>query len=356
MNSKQTKTPRVELTPQMAVYDSLEYNWIPFVMYFHSPNVNTPVVNTDHLGFRLSFQGEMCNSGGGAGSSSEVSFVVGGSTVFGDGATSDRMTIPSLLSERVGHLFLNIGGRAFGSNQELILFNQIAHKYPRINHVVILSGLNELFLSRFREISGYFGPFFFSRQFRDSMNKAMLSRKRKLLRSCLYPIYSDRIDYSRIRGNELLGVLFTSEKTAVSRSTNSHPFDVNYAVSQIRKNLLIWKKMSDSFPFKLRFVLQPVPQWCGKETSQEEEMLFDYLEKEHDVDNIVSQLTKEIYLLYSERIQDVCNQLGIEFYDMNTMLGDVSSSKHWLFVDRAHLTDKGNIAVSDRLYNVLKGH
>jgi hypothetical protein len=339
----------------MAVYDSLDYNWFPFVMYFHPPNVNTQVVNTDQLGFRLSFLGEVSESVGGAGNSGEVSFVVGGSTVFGDGATSDRMTIPSLLSERIGHPFLNLGGRAYGANQELILFNQIAHKYHKVNYVVLLSGLNELFLSRFRDRSGFFGPFFFSRQFRDSLSKALLSKKRKLLRLCLYPVYGDSIDYNRIKGSDLLGVLFPSEKAVGLRGTNSHLFDVNYAVNQIRKNLLIWKKMSDSFPFKLKFVLQPVPQWCGKESSHEEEILFHYLEKEHDVDSVVSQLTKRIYLSYSEKIQDVCNQLGVEFLDMNTMLGDVSSSEHWLFVDRAHLTDKGNIAVSEKLCKVLKG-
>ena len=40
--------------------------------------------------------------------------------------------------------------------------------------------------------------------------------------------------------------------------------------------------MSQSFPFALRFVLQPVPQWCDKDLSDEEAVLFRYLEKEYD--------------------------------------------------------------------------
>ena len=43
---------------------------------------------------------------------------------------------------------------------------------------------------------------------------------------------------------------------------------------------------------------------------------------------------------------------GIEFYDINEMLSDSVSAENWLFVDRAHLTDQGNMVVSERLYNM----
>ena len=122
-NSKQTNTPRVELTPQMGIYDSLGQDWRPFIMYFHTPNIRSSTVNTDDLGFRITnFNGDEFSIAGDQFYHNDVSFIVGGSTAFGVGATSDSMTIPSLLSQKSGSLFFNLGGRAFGSNQELIGF------------------------------------------------------------------------------------------------------------------------------------------------------------------------------------------------------------------------------------------
>ena len=110
--------------------------------------------------------------------------------------------------------------------------------------------------------------------------------------------------------------------------------------------------MSQSFPFALRFVLQPVPQWCDKDLSDEEAVLFRYLEKEYDTHNIMTKFTKDLYLNYSDMVRKTCEDLDIEFWDMNIMLGDVVSDDKWLFVDRAHLTDQGNMKVSELLYSM----
>ena len=353
INLKQTKNPRVELTPQMSMYDSLGQEWRPFIMYFHTPNVRNSTVNTDELGFRIThFNGCDYSIGGDEVYSNEVSFIVGGSTAFGVGATSDRMTLPSLLSQKSGRLFLNLGGRAFGANQELILFSQVVHKYPRTNSVIIFSGLNELYLSRFRHSGGNFGCFYFAEQFKDAMNQSILSPKRKLLKFFLYPIFGEKIDYNRIRQKDLFKIINSSVGGSSSHKSNTQLFDVEYAVNQLKKNLFIWKKMSQSMPFLLRFVLQPVPQWCDKDCSEEEAVLFRFLEKEYDAHNIMSQLTKGLYLDYSGMVQKICADLGIEFCDMNKMLGDTVSAENWLFADRAHLTDQGNMVVSERLYKM----
>ena len=66
----------------------------------------------------------------------------------------------------------------------------------------------------------------------------------------------------------------------------------------------------------------------------------------------MSQLTKGLYLDYSGMVQKICGDLGIEFCDINEMLSDSVSAENWLFVDRAHLTDQGNMVVSERLYNM----
>ena len=83
INLKQTKNPRVELTPQMSMYDSLGQEWSPFIMYFQTPNFRSSTVNTDELGFRIThFNGCDYSIGGDEVYSNEVSFIVGGSTAF----------------------------------------------------------------------------------------------------------------------------------------------------------------------------------------------------------------------------------------------------------------------------------
>ena len=248
INLKQTKNPRVKLTPQMSMYDSLGQEWRPFIMYFHTPNVRSSTVNTDELGFRIThFNGCDYSIGGDEVYSNEVSFIVGGSTAFGVGATSDRMTLPSLLSQKSGRLFLNLGGRAFGASQELILFSQVAHKYPRINSVIIFSGLNELYLSRFRHSGGYFGSFYFAEQFKDAMNQSILSPKRKLLKFLLYPIFGEKIDYKRIRQKDLFKIFKSSVVCNSSYKSNTQLFDVDYAVNQLKKPFLSGKRCHNLF-------------------------------------------------------------------------------------------------------------
>ena len=102
--------------------------------------------------------------------------MVGGSAVFGVGATSDNSTISSFLSENLGQLTLNFGGRAFSSNQELNLFSQVAYKYPNIKNIILFSGINDIYLTALEGHEDFFGNFFFSKKFRIAMNNQELRR------------------------------------------------------------------------------------------------------------------------------------------------------------------------------------
>ena len=110
--------------------------------------------------------------------------------------------------------------------------------------------------------------------------------------------------------------------------------------------------MSQSFPFLLRFVLQPAAQWCDKVCSEEETVLFRFLDSEYNMDESIEKLNKDLYLDYSVKVQKICADLDIEFCDMNKMLGDTLSPENWLFVDRVHLTDRGYMEVSERINNM----
>jgi hypothetical protein len=77
----------------------------------------------------------------------EVSIVLGGSTVFGFGSTNDKNTISSILTDKTGKIFLNFGATAFNSKQEFILFINYFKKFKKIKNVIIISGIDDLFLN-----------------------------------------------------------------------------------------------------------------------------------------------------------------------------------------------------------------
>ena len=355
---KQIENARSKLIPQMVTYDKLGLSWHPFLMYFHTSNFSSAHVNTDELGFRYTrfkdkyfsaqtppFFFEDC----------DISFIIGGSTTFGVGSTSDDLTIPSLLSKQSGGAYINLGGRAFVSSQELILFNQVAYKFPKIKSVIIFSGLNELFLSR-RSLGGYFGNFFFGKQFNEAMNHYSLSKKRRVLKNILFPFCGENLNYRDIDIISLFQYFFAStlKKSTQLSVDKLEKLDVDFALQQMSKNLFILKKLSESFPFSLKFVLQPFPGWFDKILSPEERLLFAHLDG-LDVNNHLSLLTKDVYLEYSSKIKELCERLNIKFFDSNKLIANSPAAKDWLFVDRAHLTDHGNAVVANLLNSIENG-
>ena len=140
-------TSRYKLAPQMEYYDQITCEFKPFIMFFNKKNFSSDVVNTDNIGFRLNFINNNSHKLENLFHENEVSLVIGGSTAFGFGASSDEKTISSQLSILTNEIYINFGATAFNSMQELILFINFFQKFKKIKNVIILSGVNDLFLS-----------------------------------------------------------------------------------------------------------------------------------------------------------------------------------------------------------------
>ncbi len=350
---------RKELTPQMEIYDVLGSNWHPFIMFFHRKNYKSNIVNTDNFGFRYSeYDGfKFSPLSNFSDIENNISFIVGSSAVFGVGATNDKKTIPSRLSKLSKENFLNLGGRAHVSSQELLLFTQIASKFRKIKNVIIMSGLNDLYLSSLRNYSDISGPFFFSNKFKNAMTYENSSWERKLLRFFIAPILGEDFDFLNTRTLDLLKetfkvILFKKTKNT---SLKENIFDINYTILQLKKNLYIWKKLSESVPFNLIFVLQPTLDWMNKKPTKEERIIFEYLNKQVDKVKITEVLSEKIYKKYSQELRALCEELQINFFDSNADLKKYINEKNWLFVDRGgHMTDSGYDIMSKYLYDLLK--
>ena len=95
---------RYELLPQMREYDSISTVWKPYVMFFNKPNIQNNFFSLDKHGFR---HNDLLNKNLDFNQIENSIFneslykkfdqrglIVGGSAVFGTGASKNKFTIP----------------------------------------------------------------------------------------------------------------------------------------------------------------------------------------------------------------------------------------------------------------------
>jgi len=125
-------------------YKNMPHEFRPFVMFVNAENYSTSVVNTDKFGFRKTFyKDRLIGLDEIKKYTEKQNIIVGGSTAFGMGSTSDNNTIHSYLS-KFGNFCFSLGVRAATSQQELILYLQFKRYFNKIKNIIIISGLNDL--------------------------------------------------------------------------------------------------------------------------------------------------------------------------------------------------------------------
>jgi len=172
-NAKQSRDAvarRNVIVPQMRDYDELGMNqeWVPHLMYFHPRSASKKSVSTDQFGARNSV---------GTKPNAPTALLVGGSSVFGIGATSDSKTIPSLLNTSTKYNWRNLGGRAFNSTQEAILLH-LSNTKEIDGPIVVMSGANNLTRSLMSgSFSPMYGAFFHQGLFEQQMKSAAVGNR-----------------------------------------------------------------------------------------------------------------------------------------------------------------------------------
>jgi hypothetical protein len=343
-------TCMARLAPQMAAYDVLSstVDWRPYLMFFQQPNFVSSTVTTDRFGFRPTLDTGNALITLDEAANRTVNLLMGNSVAFGVGATSDHTALASRLVAHSGETWLNFCGRAFGSMQELLLFQAYRHKLGRVRRVVLCTGLNDLYLSYapklFDEI---FGIFFFSEAFHRGMNEAQksLSGKRALLASLLRPFYGADIDYGTVTLRELPRKLLSRRsprdaepdyQTLVSMRRGER----ERVIEQVSRTLKLWFALARSFEFEVIYALQPMLPWTRKIWSSEERDLVAEQDaaggRWHRILRAV--LDEEHHQWYATQLNAACSAVGIRFMDMNPAL---CRNDRWLFMDRVHMNDAG---------------
>jgi hypothetical protein len=350
--------------PQMELYDSLMPHWVPYLMFFNRPNYYSDILNVDSYGFRFSGPNgkqrlDRLNK------SSAVSIFSGGSTAFGIGATSDSATIPAILSKKTDQLWMNFGGRAHVSTQEWISFMTHRAMVGSIENIVIFSGINDLLIYF---LSNYFnkqmGSFFSASHFFECMK--IDNRYRSLLFrpiiNRLLSFFYGNYDFTRVSNTNALKLLFRKRsitdpglndiKEGFIQEHSEKPQEV---IDILKRSISNWKMAADHYNARVIYILQPFSNWLNERTlSKKEVTIFSILDAEQSFDwKGVSGMINSLQDWYSGELRKVCDDENIEFYDSNEAVNSQSYSGVSIFVDRIHLTDNGNMIMSDYIVSKI---
>jgi hypothetical protein len=331
-----------ELTPHMREYaegfDDRGTRWLPYLMYFNPTDHRSDVVNTDRLGFRLSHgRGEVASLGGRL-PSPPVRLLVGSSTVFGIGATSDAATLASRLwsCHAPSTPWLNMAGRSHNSAQELLLFTLYRHLLPPVTEIVLFSGFNNLGLSRLPTwMHGDHGAFYSCVSYFERMG---------------HPAASGDRAPSRI--GRLLG---RTRGAAVEEPIPEPDEQIARAVELTIRHLEAWRLLGEAMDVRVSFVLQPLATWLRAEPAPQERLLFDELDRIANFTQKYGDVVgMDVGRRYARRLRDGCARIGVRFLDIGPVIAAAVRSEDWLYVDRIHFTDAGYDLVAGLLARELE--
>ena len=329
---------RMSLIPYMGGYDqdfsdNGNVRWLPYLMYFHPSNYRSPLVNTDHYGFRYAEINNIRFSVSDHNNMPCAKLIVGSSTVFGIGASSDQWTLASCLSkhDKSNVPWLNFSGRSFNATQELLLMSLYQHLLPPIEEIVIFSGFNDLGLARMpAEKRLDQGAFFNCNQFFDRMTIQESARS----------LFS-------MRGKQ-------SHNNKMQHADLTIAEQIDFAAQLILKHLHIWKIFANAMQAKLTYILQPLSGWVRQQGCQEEERLFAELDQIGKFSDVYGDiLNPTVCNEYAAQLEKGAQNLGVNFINFSPLLSQSTSIDQWLFVDRIHFTDHGHDVVAKKILELI---
>lgn len=339
---------RYEIIPWLEEYDQQMSSYIPYLMDLSTPNYTSEVLNTDNFGLR---KGTLL------GKKKFNNYLLGGSTTFGVGASSDFSTISSIITKSSNENWKNFGVRGYNGLQELLLFQaHILEINKNVKNIVIMSGINDIYLNLVGASPHILGPFFFGSSFERKL------KRKKAIRVILEKIASFRLGQNpAIEFVPILSLLKSIINVSYFKKnyfTRYHSSDFSHFPdfkTLFERNIMLWNFISKGLNANIIFLLQPYADWTSKKLTNEEKQLFTILDdfQNKSWKNISNKIRKkEIHEEYKKILSQTCEKNKIRFFDLNDIF-DENTDDEWAFVDRIHLTDSGNKIVAKQIMSML---
>jgi hypothetical protein len=326
----------------MRTYDYLPDVIAPYMTFMSRPDYKSPVVNTDRHGFRVSARQGSTVDTVSWWRAERRGIVLGGSFVFGVGATQDAATLVSALNGEAPYTFVNLGVRAANSTQELIAclpFVEAAHC------VLVCSGMNNL-LVNLQSLGYYelFGPLFGEEHCRE-LARYSIAEVRDLTEGRLGRVpFRMLLGEVRARVARRLGRVRPSAAASTPASPPDPARAVERALELQRRDLRIVTRAVAPGATVI-FAAQAFAPTARKKLSDEETALFgitDGLQGAHW--QVMKGRLAELWPRYVTGLRALCPREGVRFVDLNATPLD-----GWCFVDRVHMTDTGYAQVAAAL-------
>ncbi|MDA9937638.1 hypothetical protein N9D09_00930 [bacterium] len=304
----------------------------PYLMLQNPSNYKSDVISTDEYGVRLSSYKDSFIGVNEASNFDFVNLVVGASTAFGVGSSSDNKTLSSVLSVFNNEPWLNLGIRGCNSFQEIIHLTHLIGRLPRIKNMIILSGINDLYRNVMdSEISNY------DKRFGYQNDYLSMYSPRKIAQCYFISLLS----------NKTVREVLESDWKRDTKKVGDYDADsVKKNLSYIcNRNFKIYSNFK--YAQKVTFVLQPFASISKDQFTHNETQAFANTEKLQRNTNWLTHKDRLISLhkYYKDLLINAAKDNCIALYDANEWFGDDLD----LFVDHVHLTDLGYYKIAEKL-------
>lgn len=354
--------PRFIHYPQHESYYNMYPVYRPFIFWVNEPLFKSPYVNTDDNGLRHNYlpDGRLIELNNLKADFEQCDVILGGSTVFGVDASSDKETISYHVSED-NVPCINLGNRGATSYQELLLFMFYQPYFPKIRNIYLVSGVNNCSLASlegsivYDEFGGIFGQdYYMTMPYMSNLSVCYddLSYNRLRLYNAIERRYRD---YSLFRKMIRLFVkkAFKVEPIKNSMADNRKSFEkkMEQLLINFDNEFKIWSALAQQHGSQLFYFLQPCMFWNNKQISEIEKECYNADLKIYPVINLYAN--SEFHKKYATTIARLSQKHNILFYDCNEAIDNVQKDVT-VFTDVCHLTDAGNKLVADYINNKKK--
>jgi|TARA_B100001971_G_scaffold128164_1_gene118107 lysophospholipase L1-like esterase len=247
-------------------------------------------------------------------------FLIGGSTMFGAGSTSDSTTIPSYLQKKISAKLpehnieiINAGiPKAYSFTESNLIKNKLLEYNPDL--LIIYDGWNDLTID--------------------------------------YDHYSDAVDYKLM--DQIIRLIRQSDyvtPTVLLKWYFNYQHDnisvIQFNPSNIEQKISLWSdawvdicNLQSEYDFKTVIMIQPIVGTGNKSLSPEEQQYFSHYDNESKI---------RYYQLYADALPKL-NSTCTATYDLRNVFDSFSET---IFYDPGHVGDFGNNIIAEKIYEKI---
>lgn len=298
---------KYRIAPQLLDAERIPTNMHSELGRLGAPNYHSNSINTDNKGFRIAMlDGKSYSLDDFAVLPGKKGVILGNSVSFGVGASHDRNVFANVINDKLpGTYWYNLSLRASDLAQERRSIE--IYGPPNIDYIIWFTGLN-------------------------SLNYFLVELADKLRYRSEQSGYHDSPILSRNDWNSSFAALLEAmQKEIAALASNYKP-----------KSTIL-------------FCLQPMLTWIGKQKTAEEAELITIFDTTFNrpLRRAFPTVMKNIYKIYVDALNKICEEEGIDFIDMNAA-SEMRKGDSWLFIDRVHLADMGHSTVGDILIRWIR--